>query len=170
MQRLLEFIARIKRATQERGADEQSSQLITQELKQLGGLKEEDLARGPTRRQVKQRAAQILREQPDIQFEEAKQMAARQLIPVVIQVLLQGLPENIEHEPGDSFYPDMFYRDGKVFARGNLDEDLIYHLWHPELKARYDLFQKEDLDKLILDIVTLSNLAANEEVPSPAVD
>lgn len=108
----------------------------------------------PTYRDILKRTTQLSEQDSSLSSDQAFIEAKKQLIPIVIQALLDQLPTNISHRPGDQFYPDLYFagQNEKHFARGRLDENLTYHIWRPEGTSHYDLFQQSDLSQLIDDL------------------
>lgn len=102
----------------------------------------------PTLREVKELARKIV-EEDGIDYIPAFEQAKKELVPIIINAIISQLPDNIEHEPGDNFYPDVFFTKSIVrkltednqamyvadtivrsrFARGKLDDDFQYKLY-----------------------------------------
>lgn len=124
----------------------------------------------PTLREVKELAKQIVAEHPNEDYSIALKEAKEKLIPTVIKAIIAELPEYIEHEPGDNFYPDTFCNRGseEKFARGMLDENSHYHLYmrhNPDSSKilHYDLCLEDDLQRLINDILWASQIGKVHE-------
>jgi hypothetical protein len=130
----------------------------------------------PTNREVLDLVAEIIAKDPSLTSDQAFEQARKQLVPTIIQALLEQLPANVEHHCGDQFYPDLYHvveADGssKVFARGRLDENYAYHLWYREktgylTKTRdYDLFRQDDLLRLIAELSQLASTQTAQPEP-----
>lgn len=124
----------------------------------------------PTNRDVLELAAEIGEKDPTLTCDQAFEKARHQLVPTIIQAILQQLPANVEHHCGDQFYPDLYHAvnaDGtsKLFARGCLDENYTYHVWRNGKTTSYDLFREADLSRLIDELVQLASTQTAQPEP-----
>lgn len=124
----------------------------------------------PTNRDILELAAEIGEKDPSLTGDQVFEKARQQLVPTIIQAMLQQLPANVEHHCGDQFYPDIFYvvdADGtsKLFARGSLDENYAYHVWRHGKTSHYDLFREEDLSRLIAELSRLASTQTAQPEP-----